>query len=253
MKLIITICGRAGSKGVKDKNLREFLGNPLILYTLSASNLFKKHLCDCDVDIVVNSDSPKLLEIAKRTGICHVIKRPLDLAQDSTPKIYAIKHSVNFMESKYNKKYDFIIDLDITSPLRTIEDIKSCLEKIVSNENYDVLFSVTYSRRNPYFNMVEIKNGFAYKIKESSYIARQQAPQVFDMNASIYVFRRDPLINKLKTSVFDGNCYLHCMKDTYALDIDSEEDFEIMEILAKEYFLKYNIYNLIKEHISDLY
>lgn len=253
MNLLITICGRAGSKGVKNKNLREFLGHPLILYTLSASDLFKKSLANYDVDIAVNSDSPKLLEIAEKTGICSLIERPLEIAQDTTPKIHAIKHSINFMESKSNKKYDFIIDLDITSPLRTIEDIKSCLYKIISNEDYDVLFSVTHSRRNPYFNMVEVINNFAYKVKESSYVARQQAPQVFDMNASIYVFRRDSLISKLKTSVFDGNCYVHCMKDTYVLDIDSEEDFEIMRILAKEYFLKYKAYDLIKEHILDLY
>jgi CMP-N,N'-diacetyllegionaminic acid synthase len=252
MNILITICGRAGSKGIKDKNLKEFLGYPLILYTLSASVLFRNYL-NYDVDIAVNSDSSKLLEIAKRTGACNLIERPSELAQDTTPKIYVIKHSVNFMESKYNKKYDFVIDLDITSPLRTIDDIKGCLDRIISNENYDVLFSVVHSRRNPYFNMVEIKNDFVYKSKESSYVARQQAPQIFDMNASIYVFRRNSLINKLKTTVFDGNCYLHCMKDTYVLDVDSEEDFKIMEILAEEYFFKFNVYNLVKENISYLY
>jgi len=253
MNILITICGRSGSEGIKDKNLREFIGHPLILYTLSASSLFRKYVSHYNVDIAVNSDSLKLLEIVKKTGICSIIERPTELAQGTTPKITVIKHSVNFMEKKLSKKYDFIIDLDITSPLITIEDIMSSLDQIISNGNCDVLFSVVCSRRNPYFNMVEIKNGFAYRSKGSSYVARQQAPQVLDMNASIYVFRRGSLINKLKTTVFDGNCCIYCMRETYVLDIDSEEDFKIMEILAKEYFFRFNDYNLIKENISQIY
>jgi CMP-N,N'-diacetyllegionaminic acid synthase len=253
MNILITICGRAGSECLKGKNLKEFIGYPLILYTLSASFLFRKYLSHYNIDIVVNSDSLKLLEIVKKTEICNIIERPTELAQSTTPKINVIKHSLNFMEKKYNKKYNFIIDLDITSPLRTIEDIISSLDKIVSNEGCDVLFSVVHSRRNPYFNMVEIKNGFVYRSKVSSYVARQQAPQVLDMNASIYVFRRDSLINKLKTTVFDGNCCIYCMRETYVLDIDSEEDFKIMELLAKEYFFKFDAYNLVRETIPQIY
>ena len=151
MNILITICGRAGSEGVKDKNLREFIGYPLILYTLSASSLFRKYLSHYNGDIVVNSDSLKLLEIAKKTEICSIIERPTELAQGTTPKIDVIKHSVTFMEKKFGKKYDFIIDLDITSPLRTIEDIISSLDQIISNGSCDVVFSVVAFQKKPLF------------------------------------------------------------------------------------------------------
>lgn len=178
--------------------------------------------------------------------------RPQEIAQDDTPKIEVIKHSVIYMEERNNIKYDYIVDLDITSPLRTVDDINNSFNELKNNDAYDIVFSVAPSRRNPYFNMVEVNNGFVHKIKDSDYVTRQQAPQVYDMNASIYVYKRNCLINKLKTSVFDGNCGIYIMEDTYVLDIDSEDDFQIMELLAKEYYYKQLPYNLIRNNIIQI-
>lgn len=252
MNILVTICGRGGSKGVKNKNIRKFLGYPLILYTISAAEMLKNNLKNYNVDIVINSDSWDINELAKKTKVCETIVRPKELAQDGTPKVNVIRHSVNFMEEKNNKKYNYVIDLDITSPLRSVNDIQNCLEKLMRSDQYDVIFSVAPSRRNPYFNMIEVNDGFAHKIKTSNYVARQQTPQVYDMNASIYVYKRDSIINKLKSAVFDGNCGIYTMKDTYVLDIDSEDDFEIMELLAKEYYFKQSSYNLIRQNITQM-
>lgn len=236
MDILITICGRAGSKGVKNKNIREFLGKPLVNFTIGAANLFKEKSLDYNVDICINSDSIELLEIAKLNNIIG-IKRPEELAQDNSAKIPVIRHSLYYMEEKLGKKYDFVIDLDITSPLRKVEDIENALNKSIENKEADVVFSVVNSRRNPYFNMVEVIDGQVKKVKESSYVTRQQAPQVYDMNASIYCYRRDSLENKLKESPLEGISDIILMKDTGVLDIDSKEDFELMSILA-EYFIK---------------
>jgi len=84
--------------------------------------------------------------------------------------------------------------------------------------------------------MVEEIDGEIKKVKESNFVARQQAPKVYDMNASIYCFRRDSLMHVLNNSPFDGACDIILMKDTAVLDIDSEEDFELMEVLAEYFF-----------------
>ncbi len=235
MNILITICGRAGSKGVKNKNMRIFCGKHLINYSVAAAYLFKQNNSDYDVDISVNSDSDEMLNMVKQFDLT-CIKRPQELAQDNSPKVPVIRYSLEYMEETLNKKYDHVIDLDITSPLRKETDIENALNKILENVDADVVFSVVPARRNPYFNMVERKDGKIQKIIDGGFVARQQAPAVFDMNASIYCYRRNSLLNKLKQSPLDGVFDIFLMKDTAVLDIDSEEDFILMGILAKYFF-----------------
>lgn len=261
MKLLITICGRAGSKGVKNKNIKPFIGKPLVLYTISAALLFREAHPNDQIDICVSSDSDELLQLADRFEL-DSIHRPEDLSRDTASKVSVIRHAVIEMENERNQHYDLILDLDITSPLRTLTDMERAVEKTFrsvaadidvapGNSAYvkadtgadsdavirtDVVFSVVPARRNPYFNMVEIRDGKAGRIFEPSYTSRQQAPQVYDMNASIYCYQRDALMNRLKNSPLDGTFDVILMRDTAILDIDSEEDFELMEFLADRIF-----------------
>lgn len=235
MNILITICGRSGSKGVKNKNIRVFMGNSILKYTIAAAYLFKEKNGAYSVDICVNSDSEQLLSLVSQYDLT-CIKRPEELAQDTSPKLPVIRYSLTYMEEVLRKQYDYIIDLDITSPLRKVADIESALNKIIKNIDNDVVFSVVPSRRNPYFNMVENRNGKIQKIINSNFVTRQQAPKVYDMNASIYCYRRNSLLNILDQSPLDGIFDMVLMKDTAVLDIDSEEDFELMEILAGYFF-----------------
>jgi CMP-N,N'-diacetyllegionaminic acid synthase len=126
------------------------------------------------------------------------------------------------------------VDLDITSPLRMVQDIHTAIEYKLSHRDMDIIFSVTNARRNPYFNMVKQNaDGTVQKICQSDYVSRQQAPEIFDMNASIYVYESDFLENTSSNKLFDGRCGIVKMFDTAVLDIDSEEDFTLMEIIAK--------------------
>ena len=236
MKILITICGRAGSKGVNNKNIRDFLGIPLVNYTIAAANLFKERNPNYNIDLSINSDSEDLLNMVSKNEDIVCIKRPKELALDNSPKVPVIRYSLDYMETKLNKIYDYVIDLDITSPLRKPEDIENALNKAIANSETDVIFSVVHSRRNPYFNMVEQRSGKIQKILSSDFLTRQQAPQVYDMNASIYCYKRNSLLEKLKNSPMDGIYDIILMKDTAVLDIDSEEDFELMQILAEHFF-----------------
>ena len=239
MKILITICGRAGSKGFKNKNLKDFLGYPLVDYTIAAAQLVKENNQEFEVDICLNSDSPKLLKLGRRFSDVEVIKRPKELAQDTSPKILAIKYGVKEMEKKHNQEYDYVIDLDITSPLRKVSDIEKALQKTMEKETIDVVYSVVEARRNPYFNMVERNKGEIKQVKKTNFTRRQDAPKVYDMNASIYCYKRDSLLKKLKNSPFDGKSDIIIMKDTAILDIDSKNDFELMAKLADCFFNDY--------------
>ncbi|MBE6498175.1 MAG: acylneuraminate cytidylyltransferase family protein [Methanobrevibacter sp.] len=233
MKLLFTICGRAGSKGIKNKNVKNFLDKPLALYSLSVIDLYLKK-SNYDADIVINTDSESLMEIFDNNSLrsVDIIERSADLAGDKVAKVDVIQNCLEVMEEK-NGNYDLIIDLDITSPLRTVKDLDDMIEKKL-NTDYDLIFSVTDSRRNPYFNMVmETEHGYDRVIK-SNFNTRQEAPVIYDMNASIYVYSREFL--QRKVGLFDGKCGIHKMFDTGVLDLDHENDMFLMEVIAKYLF-----------------
>lgn len=234
MNVLMTICGRAGSKGVGNKNFRIFLGKPIVSYTIKAAKLFKEKNKNIEVDICLNSDNEIARKIALEENLFFV-ERPNELASDTASKVDAIRDVLLKMEKKENKKYDYVIDLDITSPLRKVSDIENVFNKEVETQS-DVVFSVVPSRRNPYFNMVERNsdNKIVFS-KPSSFVRRQDAPEVYDMNASIYCYKRDTLADFTKVP-FKEKIDIVIMKDTYALDIDHEEDFYIMECLVKNYY-----------------
>lgn len=241
MNLLITICGRAGSKGVKSKNFREFLGKPLVYYTLKAAQLFKKEYeAQYTIDIVLSTDSDEILEYASSFEELLLLKRPKHMAQDDTPKVPVIQQAALYSEEAYGRQYDYVIDLDITSPLRKNQDIIRALDKCREEEGtkYDLVFTAVESRRNPYFNMVELTEGYAYKVKESDFVCRQQAPAIYDMNPCIYCYNRNSLINKLKRITFEGKSGMIEIDDTYVIDIDKGKDFEILELLVKEIYME---------------
>ena len=175
MRLLFTICGRAGSKGIKNKNVKNFLDKPLALYSLSVIDLYLKK-SNYDADIVINTDSKELMKIFDNNSLRSVsmIERSSDLAGDNVAKVDVIQNCLEVMEERHGI-YDLIIDLDITSPLRTVNDLEVMIDKKI-NTDYDLIFSVTDSRRNPYFNMVmETEHGYDRVIK-SNFNTRQEAP-----------------------------------------------------------------------------
>lgn len=249
MKLLFTICGRAGSKGIKNKNIKNFLDKPLPLYTLSAIDIFLSNNPEIEYDIAVNTDSTELINIFKDSKLRKVefVERKQDLAGDSVSKLAVIRDTFNEMKKNENE-YDAVIDLDITSPLRRKYDLQRVYEKLCENDKYDVIFTVTESRRNPYFNMVfEKENGTFSKVIDSNFTARQQAPMVYDMNASIYAYTVPFIENN--ENIFDGRCGIVKMNDTGVLDLDHENDFEMMEVIAEYIFKNYSEYRDIYSNI----
>ena len=251
MNILFTICGRAGSKGLKNKNLKSFLNYPLPFYTLSAIDLFMKNTKQFLCDIVLNTDSKELITLFEKRSFIpvNIIERTPELSGDDTPKIDVIRNSYFTMKDRLSINYDMVIDLDITSPLRTLSNLEDLVsQRIVSDA--DVIFSVTDSRRNPYFNMVMKTDKGYERVIKSSFNARQEAPEIFDMNASMYAF--SPRFLNSSQGLFDGKCEIIKMKDTAVLDIDSEQDFIFMEIIADYLYKTSEDYKEIQDNIPNV-
>ena len=225
MKIVCTIGMRGGSKGVTNKNMRLMHGRPLMAYTIrqaQGSKLFQH--------IVVSTDSEEISEIARSFGAEAWFLRPPEMATDLASKIPAIRHALQESERHYGEEFDVLIDLDVTSPLRLIEDITGAYEQFV-NEDADILITASSSRKNPYFNMVENVNGLVQLVKQpgKSIVRRQDAPQVFDMNASIYIWKRKALL-ECDTLLTDRTS-LFVMPEERSVDIDTELDWKIVEYI----------------------
>ena len=228
VKILCTICARAGSKGLKNKNIISFYNKPLIAHTImqaKKSKLFR--------EIVVSTDSKKIKDISTKYGAKCWYLRSRKLSNDSTSKIEVIIDTLKNAEKKFKVKYDFIMDLDITSPLRNVVDIKKAYNKLIKNKK-DFLISGNKSKKNPYFNMVEIINkrlSFVKKIKNKKYYRRQDAPKTYDINASIYLWKRKTLLQSFK--FFPEKTILYEMPIERSWDIDSMIDFKLVKSLRK--------------------
>ncbi len=252
MRILFTICGRAGSKGIKNKNIQNFLGKPLALYTLSAIHLFLKVHEDIEADIALNTDSPELVNIVKRSDMCPVdwIPRKESLSGDTVSKVSVIRDTYLEMKTEKGYDYDMIVDMDITSPLRTLRDIQNLIEKMEEAKS-DVVFTVTDARRNPYFNMVKKSDKGYVRVIKSDYTARQQTPALYDMNASMYAYNPQFLISGKE--IFQGYCEVVKMYDTGILDLDHENDLELMEVIAEYLYSKKEEYAQVKKGISYIF
>ena len=156
------------------------------------------------------------------------------LANDTAGKVPAIAHAVRSAEEHFGETYDICVDLDATSPLRIPEDIIGAVELLESTDAKSVITGAE-AHRSPYFNLVEEDaNGFVAVSKKlpAEVLRRQDAPRSFDMNGSVYVWRREALVEGL--NVFHDNTRLYEMPPSRSLDIDHELDFKIVEFLMKE-------------------
>ena len=228
MEILITICARGGSKGIPGKNIKLLNGEPLIYYTLGVAKQFSSVYHS---DIGLSTDSWAIKDIVEQYGLSTEYIRPANLATDNAGKIEVIRDLLNHEEKAHRKTYDYIIDLDITSPLRTIEDIRSALIRLEGDSDAYNIFSVSHARRNPYFNMIELeKTGYCRLVKNDiMYKSRQEAPEVFELNASFYIYRRKFFTEAKQSAI--TNMSLIWVIQHMCFDLDSPIDFEFLAYL----------------------
>lgn len=240
MRILITICARGGSKGIPGKNIKILAGKPLIGYSIGVARQFQALFEQ--VDVALSTDSEAIIGVAAECGLRSEYRRPDRLAGDSVGKIDAIRDVVAYYEQRNQVRYDYVLDLDVTSPLRNLEDLRNAFEILQQDEQAVNLFSVSPAGRSPYFNMVEQKaNGYYAQVKqpESSVFTRQSAPVVYDLNASFYFYRRSFFEQGYKGAITDKS--LIYLVPHICFDLDHPIDFEFISWLLENNKLDFSL------------
>lgn len=225
-KIVCIIPARGGSKGLPGKNIKMFLDKPLIAHTIEQAK--RSGLID---RIIVSTDDKKISDISKKYGAEVPFVRPKFLAQDKRSTVDVLLHAIEWLK-KDGYSFDILVLLHATAPLRSVKDINNSI-KLIFNKNVSNVFSVTQGHRNPYFNMVEMNQGRVRLVKRGRFTSRQEAPEVFDMNASIYVWWKDIFKNKKK--IFLKNSRIYIMPKERSTDIDDKLDFRLAEFFKKNH------------------
>lgn len=238
MNGLITICARGGSKGVPRKNIKEVGGQPLIAYSI---NIAKTFAAKYNFDIALSTEDQEIKTIAQNCGLPSSYTRPQNLSTDNVGKGETIQDLVLFTEKENSTSYEYILDLDVSSPLRTLEDLEKGFELFKADKDCLNLYSVNNAHKNPYFNMVEKKeHGYYNLCKDIGIInSRQEAPIVYELNASFYFFKRE-YFNGDTFKVINNKSLIYEMPHI-CFDIDEVIDFDFFQFLVDTNKLTFKI------------
>lgn len=216
------IPARRRSKGIPEKNIKLLNGKPLIFYTIKEA--LKSKFLD---EVVVSTEDKKIAKIAKNYG-AKVIKRPRELARDTTPTIDVILHVLDVLEGK-NYKPDIVVLLQPTSPLRKADHIDSAIDLFL-RKNCDFLVSVCQTKKPPHW-WFKIERDYMKPILsyKGPTKRRQDLPKTYIPNGAIYISTPEKL--RKSSNYFNGRTVPYIMSLEESIDIDDELDFLLAEIL----------------------
>lgn len=222
MRTLFLIPARGGSKGLPGKNTKLLMGKPLIAYSIEfALNGAKEN----DV-ICISTDDLSIREIAASYGIELPFIRPGELASDTASSQDVILHALNHYSS-IGEIFDTVLLLQPTSPYRKHEDLINIFA--VFDEDCDMAVSVKISKDNPYFNMFELSSdNYLVKCKTGDFTRRQDCPEVYCMNGSLYLISVEAL-KKRKMSDFK-HIKKMVMPEERSIDIDNLRDWKLAEL-----------------------
>ena len=227
MKVYAFIFARGGSKGLPGKNIKILAGKPLIQYAIEGAQ-------DCgEIDeVFVSTEDSQIAKIAESLG-AHIINRPPHLAGDESPEWLSWKHAVNHVQNKFGE-FDYFVSLPTTSPLRSIVDVKKCVNAQMMSKDADVCISVTAASRSPFFNMVSINCDGKVELvckPDDSLSRRQDAPVVYDIATVVYCSTPAHILRV--NGLFEGEVISIEVPKERAVDIDDIHDFMVAEALIE--------------------
>jgi len=223
LKYLALIPARGGSKGVKNKNIRLVDGKPLISYTI---NTAKKS--ECFEDIVVSTDSEEIAKVARVYGASVPFIRPAELSYDKTKSIDVVIHALDTL----GKDYDAVCLLQPTSPLRKVEDIKEALIKYEEKGKLTLVSVAELGDPHPHkVKLIEDGSLIPFIPGTQCEVPRQLLPTCYFLNGAIYIV--DVNFAKQKQTFFDENTVPYIMPSERSVNIDSESDLLLVELLLK--------------------
>lgn len=219
MRVLGLIPARGGSKGVPRKNLQLVCGKPLLQYAAEAA-LAARHLAR----VILSTDDEEIAETGRRCGLGVPFLRPPELARDETPTLPVVQHAVLWLEGR-GEKFDAICLLQPTNPLRTPEQIDGCIELLEASDADAVVTVLAVPEEyNPHWVYFSREDGtLRLSTGESAPIPRRQdLPAAFHRDGSVYVTRRDVIINE--QSLYGRRLLGFPLEPKQSVNIDSLED-----------------------------
>lgn len=216
------IPARGGSKRLPRKNVLDLAGKPLIAWSIEAG--LKSKYID---KVIVTSDDDEILGIANEFG-SDTIKRPDELASDTATSFDAIKHTINNID-----RYDYIVLLQPTSPLRTADQIEEAIE-LLESKSADAVISVCEMDHSPLWsNTLPNDNSMQGFLRDEILNKRSQDLEpYYRLNGAIYICDTNRLLEE-KSFLFKENIFAYKMDRESSVDIDEKIDFQFAEILIK--------------------
>lgn len=228
MNIIAMIPARAGSKGIKNKNMQQVGNKPLICHTIDAAKSSKMLSRS-----ILSTDSQEMAEIALQQGIEVPFFRPEHLSNDTTCMVDVMIHCVEWLKEKENYRTDLLVTLYPTSPFRTGDDIDKAIQLFLQSDA-DCLVSVSAQKHHPFWTLQldENKRLFHYFGKENLFYRRQDMPATFDQNGAIYIVPPENIPRLDKRSMTDDTLAF-IMDGKSSLNIDDEMDFLLANALVE--------------------
>ena len=217
------IPARGGSKRLPRKNILDLSGRPMISWSIDAG--LKSKYID---KVVVSSDDTEILNISNELKV-QVIKRPDELASDTSTSFDAVKHAIDNLES-----YEYILLLQPTSPLRNENHIDKAIE-ILEEKNADAVVSVCEMNHN-----LLLSNTLDDSLSMEGFISdnllnnrSQDLKKHYRLNGAIYLCKTDKLL-KEKSFFLKKNIFAYVMNSNNSIDIDRKEDFELASLYLSQ-------------------
>ena len=216
------IFARSGSKGLKDKNIKDFAGKPLIAHTITAA--LESKIFD---DVVVSTNSKVIAAISECFGASVPFLRPEKFATDHSDEILSWKHTLE----NYKKDIDCFVSLPCTCPLRDYKIIKKMIN-FYDKSTFDIVVGITSSNHSPYFNMVSKSNDDSIKIlmsDEKLITRRQDSKKCYSITTFGYITNPSYILKS--DNLFAGQVGGYLVQRNQSIDIDDIDDFEYAEYL----------------------
>ena len=232
-RVLAVIPARGGSEGLPGKNVRTFLGLPLIAHSIKLAEL-----CPEITRCVVSTDSKEIAASAKRVGGDVPFLRPAQLAHSNTPMWPVLQHALAEVERSEGARYDLLMLLDPTSPTRLPNDVKEAT-RLLSRGGADGVVCVSRPEFNPAWHTVVEKNGLMldWQPKAARITRRQQAPTIYRINGLLYLWRTE-FVRRARDWRSEGRHRLLVVPDARATSIDDREQFDRAEALVRAGLLK---------------
>ncbi len=224
MRILVVIPARGGSKGILLKNIYPIKGKPMLSYAIN-SMIASKVSCT----IAVSTDSDKIAEAARRYEEVIVIKRPDDISTDTASTESALLHALQYMKEQYDKSYDYIMTLPVTSPLRKPSTIKEFVDSFDRKKDiYDAQLTL-HASYSDYW--IKDKKGEFSRLYKNAPRRRQERDPIYIENSAIYITSVKSLI---KTGIILGsNPTGFIIDEIEGLDINELNDVKIVESYIK--------------------